>query len=349
MHSLTFQCSIHPYLLVDAIPEECEDGRHLIESSGKFIILEKMIRQFVIVEQRKIIIFSGFDQALNLCEDVLGMKEFQTFKHVRLDGSTSAPWRNLSVFLFQNDPRYKVFLLSIRAGGEGLNLVSASTVIFLDDDWNPQVMRQAESRVHRIGQTEPVNVIRLHSKGTVEDQMRRRLAKKTYLADRVMEDLGKDIYHPIDIDETSEYEVSLMPNSAIVPCAFGATELANLDLDSIMDSCALDEVNVQEMSFSEKKAWLERPESVKTNIFNGQNIDTSCRRFSVYEDTVLEVSRASRRIGKSRVVMMGEWEVSKESIMSVTSPTRATFPKPGVKVQKENEIVSIHPTDICKP
>lgn len=334
---------------MDAIPEEYETERHLVETSGKFIILEKMIHQFVVVEQKKIIIFSGFDQALNLCEDFLSMEKFQAFKHVRLDGSTSAPWRNLSVFLFQNDPRYKVFLLSTRAGGEGLNLISASTVIFLDDDWNPQVMRQAESRVHRIGQTQPVNIFRLHSMGTVEDQIRRRLSKKAYLADKVIEDLGNDIYHPIDLDETDEHEITLMPNSAIVPRAFGATDLVNLDLDSIMDSCALDEVNVQEMSFSEKKAWLERAETVKTNLFNGEKVDTSSKRFSVYEDTILEVSRASRRVGKSRVVMVGEWEVSKESIVSATSPTKVALPKAGTKVNKENETVSIHPLIFASP
>ncbi len=329
-----------------AIPQAYEPGRHLVESSGKFIVLEKMIHQFVVIEQRKIIIFSGFTQALNLCEDVLGMGKFRSFKHVRLDGGTSAPWRNLSVFLFQNDPRYKVFLLSIRAGGEGLNLISASTVIFLDDDWNPQSMRQAESRVHRIGQTEPVNIYRLHSKGTVEDQMRRRLAKKSYLADRII-DLANDIHHPINLDETAEDEITLMPNNAIVPRAFSATDLDNLDLDSIMESCSVDEINVQEMSFSEKKAWLERSEAVKTNLFNGKKVDTSSK--SVYESPILEVSRASRRTGKSRVIMVGEFEVLKGSIVSATSPARAASPKAEAKAKKENETVSIYPKIFASP
>ncbi|KAL2810767.1 hypothetical protein BJX63DRAFT_422859 [Aspergillus granulosus] len=276
VHSL-LKCSIHPYLLTDAIPENYHLGQHVTQSSGKFIILQKMIRQFVIIETRKVVIFSGFDQALNLCEDLLQLeKERAPFNYVRLDGSTTSAWRNLSVFLFQNDPQCKVFLLSIRAGGEGLNLVSSSTVIFLDDDWNPQVMRQAESRVHRLGQTEPVHIYRLHSRGTVEDQMRRRLSKKAYLSDIVMQ-------NPLH-------------NSERLP--------RNLDF----------------LDTSKKQAWLERAERVKTNIFNGEQIDTSSRSFSLYEETVIRVSKASRRIGKSRVVMVGEWEVSKESIEAASRP-----------------------------
>ncbi|KAL4779213.1 SNF2 family N-terminal domain-containing protein [Aspergillus varians] len=336
------KCSIHPYLLVDALPDPYYIGRHVVENSGKFIVLQKMVHQFVIIEKKKVIIFSGFDQALNLCEDLFEMEKiYSPFEHVRLDGSTSAAWRNLSVYLFQNDPRYMVFLVSIRAGGEGLNLVSSSTVIFLDDDWNPQVMRQAESRVHRIGQTRPVSIFRIHARGTVEDQMRRRLSKKAYLADKVIENLEHDVYHPIDLEDSAEQEISLIPSKAIVPKSFDATKLAGSDFGDILNSCALDEISVQEMSFAEKKAWLERAERVKTDIFNGERVDTSSKQFSVYDETILGVSRASRRIGKSRVVVVGEWEVSRESIVSASTPTSPTFPthKADTKALKVNETV----------
>ncbi|KAL4904965.1 hypothetical protein BDW74DRAFT_185433 [Aspergillus multicolor] len=322
------KCSIHPYLLADAVPGHYHIGRHVVETSGKFILVQKMIHTFVVMEKKEVIIFSGFDQTLNLCEDLLeAEKEYAPFKHVRLDGSTCSAWRNLSVFLFQNDPQCMVFLLSIRAGGEGLNLVSSSTVIFLDDDWNPQVMRQAESRVHRIGQTQPVQIFRIHSKGTVEDQMRRRLDKKAYLADKVMGDLGNNISNPIELEETTEEEISLMPGRSIVPSSFNATDLASSDFDSVMSSCALDEVSVQEMSLAEKKAWLGRAERVKTNIFNGKRVETDFKGFSIYEETILDASKQSRRIGKSRVVTIGEWDVSKQSMEMASSPISPTFPK----------------------
>ncbi|KAL5002039.1 hypothetical protein BDV10DRAFT_202936 [Aspergillus recurvatus] len=298
------KCSIHPYL---ALPEEYRIGQHIVDASGKFIVLQKMTRQFVGMENKKVIIISGFYQTLNLCEDLLEVEKAHfPFKHVRLDGRTSSAWRNHSIFLFQNDPRYMVFLLSTRAGGEGLKLVSSSTVIFLDDDWNPQVMRQAESRVHHIGQTQPVQIFRIHAKGTVEDQVRRRLAKEAYLANEVM-------------GESTEEEIYLMPARSVVPRSFGAKGLANSDFQFIMSSCALDEISVQEKSLAEKKAWLGRVERVKTDIFNGVKVETKSKRFCVDEETFLGVSKASRRIRKSRVVTVGGWNVPKES-MEMASP-----------------------------
>ncbi|KAL2830786.1 SNF2 family N-terminal domain-containing protein [Aspergillus cavernicola] len=341
------KCSIHPYLLVDALPAEYNLGQHIVENSGKFIVLQKIIHQAVVVENKKVIIFSCFDQALNLCEDLLEMEKVHAqFDHVRLDGSTSSAWRNLSVYLFQTDPRYRVFLLSIRAGGEGLNLVSSSTVVFLDEDWNPQIMRQAEARVHRIGQTQPVTIFRLYSKGTVEEQMRRRLSKKAYLADKVMAEQGHDINHPIYLDAAEEQEISLMPTRDIVSDTLKASQLVNMDIHNIVRSCAHDEISAQEMSQEEKVAWLNRTERVKTDIFNGKKIDTSSRSFNVYDKTIIEVSRASRRIGKSRVVMIGEWEVSKDSIESASSLMSPTFckQKTELKAKKVNETVSTQPS-----
>ncbi|KAL2853291.1 SNF2 family N-terminal domain-containing protein [Aspergillus pseudoustus] len=335
------KCSIHPYLLAGAISENYLPGHHVTQSSGKFIVLQKMIRQFVVVEKRKVIIFSGFDQALNLCEDLLQLeKAHAPFSHVRLDGSTTSAWRNLSVFLFSNEPRCKVFLLSIRAGGEGLNLVSSSTVIFLDDDWNPQIMRQAEARVHRLGQTEPVNIFRLHSRGTVEDQMRRRLSKKAYLSDKVMETSSdNDGCSPMDLNFQGSQELALSSINSVLGNPLDVKDLLSSDLYTILHSCAVGEENGLEMSRAEKQTWLERAERVRTNIFNGEQVDTSSRSFSAYEETVIGVSRASRRIGKSRVVTMGEWVVSKESIETASKLNTPTKPKPkaAAEVSKINQ------------
>jgi SWI/SNF-related matrix-associated actin-dependent regulator of chromatin subfamily A member 5 len=303
-----------------------------------------MIRQFVVTEKKKITIFSGFDQALNLCEDLLQMeKSHAHFGHVRLDGSTTNAWRKLSLFLFANDPRCKVFLLSIRAGGEGLNLVSSSTVIFIDDDWNPQIMRQAEARVHRLGQTEPVQIFRLHARGTVEDQMRHRLTKKAYLADQVMKaPPGDNRYSPMDLDSEAPGELALAPRNPVAHDALNVKELANSDLSTILICCTINEENAFEMSRAEKKEWLERAERVKTNIFNGEQIDTSSRGYSVYKETIIGVSKASRRIGKSRVVIIDDWEVSRDSVeaaLKLNSPTKPK-PKAALKARKINDTVS---------
>ncbi|KAL2796350.1 hypothetical protein BJX66DRAFT_324082 [Aspergillus keveii] len=342
------KCSIHPYLLADAIPEDYSLGEHIVQTSGKFIVLQKMIRQFVVIEKKKITIFSGFDQALNLCEDLLQMeKSHAPFGHVRLDGSTTNAWRKLSLFLFANDPRCKVFLLSIRAGGEGLNLVSSSTVIFVDDDWNPQIMRQAEARVHRLGQTEPVQIFRLHARGTVEDQMRRRLTKKAYLADQVMKaPPGDNRYSPMDLDSEAPGELALAPRNSVAHDARNVKELANSDLSTILICCTINEENAFEMSRAEKKEWLERAERVKTNIFNGEQIDTSSRGYSVYKETIIGASKASRRIGKSRVVIIDDWEVSRDSVEAALKLNSPTKPKPKAAL-KAGKINDTRNTIIC--
>ncbi len=79
---------------------------------------------------------------------------------------------------FQKNPTIFAFLLSTRAGGLGVNLTAADTVIFYDNDWNPTIDAQAQDRAHRIGQTKPVSVYRLITKGTVEEKIVKRAKQK---------------------------------------------------------------------------------------------------------------------------------------------------------------------------
>ncbi|KAE8362877.1 SNF2 family N-terminal domain-containing protein [Aspergillus caelatus] len=302
------KCSIHPYLLDDAIPDPYELGAHVITNSGKYIVLLKMVHYFVLERGKKIIIFSNFNQALNLCEDLLLtiQKNVDTVRYVRLDGSTSNARRNLSIYLFQNDPRYMVFLISIRAGGEGLNLVSSSTVIFLDEDWNPQVMRQAEARVHRIGQKHPVNIFKLQSKGTVEEQISRRIVKKAYVATKVMEDMTaahdmKAFANMIDSRglayamDTEDLSALVCSRAVLASNQLSATDLSWFNWETIF------------------KAWLACTERVKTNIFDGKKVDTRFRSSSMYESLPKDLCRADRRIGKERTMIDG-FSVGKDSI-----------------------------------
>jgi SWI/SNF-related matrix-associated actin-dependent regulator of chromatin subfamily A member 5 len=91
------------------------------------------------------------------------------------------------------ESNYRVMLISTRAGGLGINLASASDVVLLDQDWNPQITLQAEARAHRIGQKNPVTVYKLVSQGTVEEQMMGRIQKKLYLSAKVTETM-EDIH-----------------------------------------------------------------------------------------------------------------------------------------------------------
>lgn len=326
-------------MLRAAIPDSDPSAKDLVAVSGKFVVLEKLVRNYL-SEGRKIIIFSNFDQALNLCEDMLEVLKSQTnFEYARLDGSTSSAWRRLSVHLFNNDARYMVFLLAIRAGGEGLNLVSSSVVVFLDEDWNPQVMRQAEARVHRIGQTRAVDVFRLHSKGTVEEQMGRRLLKKAYLADRVVEDRALDV--PGSPTETSvplvcdELELSELTIADVSEC----------DWYSVLQKCTASQARGPESpgrptSSVDEKEWLKRAEGVKTNIFNGAVIDTTSTSWAWDHHSFMTLSRADRRIGKQRTTYVDDWEVLTENITSDKRTVAGKSTQGKDKRTISNELVS---------
>ena len=90
---------------------------------------------------------------------------------VRLDGAMSAEQRQAALHKFREDPKVKVLLLSLRAGGVGLNLTAAQHVFLMDPWWNPAVEEQAIDRVHRIGQLHPVKVTRFVVRGTVEERI----------------------------------------------------------------------------------------------------------------------------------------------------------------------------------
>jgi SNF2 family DNA or RNA helicase len=136
------KCCSHPYMLPGAQPEPYYIGQHIIRASGKFILLEKLLKRSIVDQGKKVLIFSGFREMLDCCESLLEMlgNYGQDFKHLRLDGDTGRARRNLEMRLF-NDRKsiYKAMLLSTRAGGLGINLTTAEDVFFLDEDWNPQV------------------------------------------------------------------------------------------------------------------------------------------------------------------------------------------------------------------
>lgn len=169
------KCAIHPYLFPEYDTIDEEFGEHLFKVSGKFTILDKMIKKFI-NEKQKILIFSQFTSVLNILEDCLVTRKVN---YLRLDGTTDNIERNEAMQKFNaKNYEYPVFMLSTRAGGLGITLVSANIVIFLDSDWNPQMDMQAMDRAHRIGQTSPVFVYRLITKHTIEEKIIEKQALK---------------------------------------------------------------------------------------------------------------------------------------------------------------------------
>ncbi|XP_010680043.3 protein CHROMATIN REMODELING 19 [Beta vulgaris subsp. vulgaris] len=132
----------------------------------------------------RVLIFSQWTSMLDILEwalDVIGV----TYR--RLDGSTQVTERQSIVDTFNNDTSISACLLSTRAGGQGLNLIGADTVIIHDMDFNPQIDRQAEDRCHRIGQTKPVTIYRLVTKGTVDEDVYEIAKRKLVLDAAILE------------------------------------------------------------------------------------------------------------------------------------------------------------------
>ncbi|CAG8532382.1 10592_t:CDS:2 [Ambispora leptoticha] len=145
--------------------------------SGKFELLDRVLRKLRATGHR-VLIFFQMTAIMNIMEDFLN---YRSYRYLRLDGSTKAEDRSILLKKF-NDPDspYFVFLLSTRAGGLGLNLQSADTVIIFDSDWNPHQDLQAQDRAHRIGQTKEVRILRLITQKSIEETI---LARAQYKLD----------------------------------------------------------------------------------------------------------------------------------------------------------------------
>jgi superfamily II DNA or RNA helicase len=172
------QAACDPRLL--GLPKEFAD-----DDSGKLVALRELISEAV-EGGHKVLVFSQFVMMLKLIEKA--MKE-DGVPYEYLDGSTKD--RAERVERFQTDPTVPVFLISLKAGGTGLNLTAADTVIHFDPWWNPAVEQQATDRAHRIGQTKVVTAYRLVAAGTIEEKILQLKAKKRELVASVLsEDQG---------------------------------------------------------------------------------------------------------------------------------------------------------------
>lgn len=140
-------------------------GNHLICDSGKFQLLDDLLPIMKDAGDR-VLIFSQFTMLM----DVLGKYlKIRGHKFIRLDGQTPVQDRQALIDKFNKDTSIFVFTLSTKAGGLGINLTAANTVILHDLDFNPYNDKQAEDRVHRVGQTREVKVIRFTSEDTIEE------------------------------------------------------------------------------------------------------------------------------------------------------------------------------------
>ena len=173
------KCCNHPYLF-DGVEDRSLDpfGEHLVQNCAKLTLLDKLLPRLKEGGHR-VLIFSQMTRVLDILEDYCSMRKYQ---FCRIDGSTDGEWRDEQIADYNSDGSEKfIFLLSTRAGGLGINLATADTVILYDSDWNAQCDLQAMDRAHRIGQRKPVNVYRLITEKSVEERVLRTAMSKLRL------------------------------------------------------------------------------------------------------------------------------------------------------------------------
>jgi ATP-dependent helicase STH1/SNF2 len=171
----------HPYLFSeDSWPVDND----LVRASGKFELLDRMLPKLKAAGHR-VLMFSQMTQAMDIMEDFFCLRGM---RYLRLDGSTSAEDREQRMSQFNApDSPYFIFILSTRAGGLGLNLATADTVIIFDSDWNPMMDAQAQDRAHRIGQKNEVRVFRLITNSPIEERIISRANEKLNMTGLVVE------------------------------------------------------------------------------------------------------------------------------------------------------------------
>ncbi|KEI41892.1 uncharacterized protein L969DRAFT_91363 [Mixia osmundae IAM 14324] len=182
-------------------PMEVPQLAKLILESGKLARLDTLLQELKAGGHRVLIYFQ-MTRMIDLMEEYLA---FRQHKYLRLDGNSDISERRDLVIDWQTRPDLFIFLLSTRAGGLGINLTSADTVIFYDSDWNPSNDAQAMDRAHRIGQTKQVTIYRLITKGTVEERILNLARAKKDVQDAVV---GSSTQH-VDVPKQSEV-VSLL-------------------------------------------------------------------------------------------------------------------------------------------
>ena len=257
------KCLGHPFLYSGAVEDKSVGQetmhRNLVEASSKLVLLDQM---FPKLHERghRVLIFSQFLGMLDIVEDFLtGIG----LKYHRLDGNVSSLERQKRIDSF-NEPgsEYFAFLLSTRAGGVGINLATADTVIILDPDFNPHQDLQALSRAHRIGQKKKVLCFQLMTKGSVEEKIMQIGRKKMALDHALVESMDANAKS----GEAGEDLESILKHGAEALFNDGEKEKIKYDaaaIDKLLDRSAIkptmaahdEEDDAKGTTFSFARVW----------------------------------------------------------------------------------------------
>ncbi|KAF9903864.1 hypothetical protein EC991_003241 [Linnemannia zychae] len=200
------KCLNHPYLIEGVEPRYLNTAelvhKSLIEAGGKLELLHNMLPKLK-QNGHRVLIFSTMTRLLDILEDYLNGERYN---FVRLDGSTSSNDRQARIDKFNApDSDVFVFLLSTRAGGVGVNLATADTILIYDVDFNPKADMQALSRAHRIGQKNKVLVLKFMTRNSAEERIVQIGKKKMILDHLIVERMEDENLDPVDVESILKF------------------------------------------------------------------------------------------------------------------------------------------------
>jgi SNF2 family DNA or RNA helicase len=252
------KCLCHPFMYSDAIEEKHQDSsvvyRNLVEASAKLLLLQIMLPK---LKERghRVLIFSQFLKQLDIIEDFLNGLGFE---YRRLDGQLSSLEKQRRIDAF-NAPGSSLFafLLSTRAGGVGINLATADTVIIMDPDFNPHQDIQALSRAHRIGQKKKVLCFQLMTKDTVEERIMQIGKSKMALDHALIESMDDDELEGADLESILKHGASTLFNNEYQKSAikYDAAMVDKLLDRSQAETAIVSDQGSGENQFSYARVW----------------------------------------------------------------------------------------------
>ncbi|KAF8919828.1 transcription regulator [Mucidula mucida] len=237
----------HPYLFDGAETRANTDEetlKGLVMNSGKMVLLDKLLNRLR-QDGHRVLIFSQMVRMLDILSDYMSLRGYL---HQRLDGMVSSEARKKSIDHFNAPGSVDfAFLLSTRAGGLGINLETANTVIIFDSDWNPQNDLQAMARAHRIGQKSHVSVYRFVSKDTVEEDVLERAKQKMILEYAIVGQMDTTQEHlsakPKKEKEAKKGDIDKEELTAVLK--YGAQKI--FEKDDTQQSQKLDEMDLDDI------------------------------------------------------------------------------------------------------
>ncbi|KAJ8598993.1 hypothetical protein CTAYLR_009472, partial [Chrysophaeum taylorii] len=314
------KCANHPYLFEGADPNPGVTDEALVEASGKLKMLDRLLDRLIKAGHR-CVVFSQFTSQLDIIDDMLRWRDI---RYCRLDGGTNRVQRTVDINAFNaSGSRIKVFIMSTRAGGLGINLQTADTCILYDSDWNPQ----ADLQVHtiylaQIGQTKPVHVYRLVTEGTVEERIVQRAEHKLYLDKMVNRD-GADAATAADTVGNDELLSALTFGAdAIVESGGDEDRFDDASIDAIIDRTRSAEANVEGLisGGAAKQAVSYQPATTNQSIRMLKGVVLGDKKDAV-KDTMTDIAvewakkrRHKQRLITTRVAGVGEVAVLASTI-----------------------------------